>query len=208
MVQQLLSANKPTHMQTTRKAHTTTQTHTQTHTHRHTQTRKHTDRHTRPNPKYNEQLSRQYHHQHPPVFLLTLRCAGVVHHLLGLDTFALSSSTPKITGGCRCTYPSIHFLCACTLNTRKLAHMPDFSQQHAGTDGHRRTKTADTQTQLNKFKSSNVAAPPLGTQDMHDEKTKIAKTNQQNRTVFCFFVVFSSFFVKLKYFARRKARNV
>ena len=47
--------------------------------------------------------------------------------LSGPDTCAPSSSTLKITGGCRCTVPGIQFL---TWTSRKLAHMSDSPQEH------------------------------------------------------------------------------
>ena len=59
----------------------------------------------------------------PPEFHLTLPFSGKVHHLSGPNTYALTQTTLKITVGCRCTYPSIHFHCACKFNSRKLAHM-------------------------------------------------------------------------------------
>ena len=82
---------------------------------------------------------RQYRCELPPEFPLTLPCSSIVPHLSGPDTCALSSSTLKIAGGCRCTNPRIHILCACTLNTRKLAHMSNSSQEHTGTNKHRET---------------------------------------------------------------------
>ena len=85
-----------------------TQTHLPTHTHlwTHTQTWSKTltsHRHvTRNTP-----TRTQYRFELPPEFLLTLPCSGIVHHLLGPDTGALSFNTLKITGGCRSTYPSV-----------------------------------------------------------------------------------------------------
>ena len=38
-------------------------------------------------------------------FLLTLPFSGIVHHLSGPNTCALTQTTLKITVGCRCTYP-------------------------------------------------------------------------------------------------------
>ena len=79
----------------------------------------------RPIPKYNERFARQYRYEPPPEFPLTLPFSGIVHHLSGPNICALTQTTLKITVGCRCTYPSIHFHCACKFNTRKLAHMLD-----------------------------------------------------------------------------------
>ena len=56
---------------------------------------------------------------------MTLPFSGKVHHLSGPNTYALTQTTLKITVGCRCTNPSIHFHCGCMFNTRKLAHVFD-----------------------------------------------------------------------------------
>ena len=76
-----------------------------------------------PLPKYNERFAREYRCEPPPEFHLTLPFSSIVHHLSGPNTCALTQTTLKITVGCKCTYPSIHFHCACKFNTRKLAHM-------------------------------------------------------------------------------------
>ena len=57
----------------------------------------------------------------PPEFLLTLPFSGIVHHPSCPDTYA-RQSTVKITGGCRCTFPSIHFHCACSKHNQKHGH--------------------------------------------------------------------------------------
>ena len=74
---------------------------------------------------YNERFARQYHYEPLPECLLTLPFSGIVHHLSGPNTCALTHTTLKSTVGCRCTYPSIHFHCAYRFNTQKLAHMLD-----------------------------------------------------------------------------------
>ena len=84
-------------------------------------------------------------------FLLTLPCRSIVHKHSGPNTCALSLSTLKITGGCRCTYPNIHFLCAFTSNTRKLAHVLDSSEEHTSKDWHGQAQTvADRRRQTQK----------------------------------------------------------
>ena len=54
---------------------------------------------------------------------MTLPFSSTVHHLSGPSAHALTQTALKITVGCRCTYPSIHFRCACRFTTRKLAQM-------------------------------------------------------------------------------------
>ena len=81
-----------------------------------------------------KRTSRQYRYEPPPEFPLILPCSGIVHHLSGPDTCALSLSTFKISDGCRCTDPGIHLLCACAWTTRKLAHILDSSQEHSVTN--------------------------------------------------------------------------
>ena len=90
-----------------------TDRHTQTHTDRHKQTQTDTEEAHRQTHSYqvvrsvfrlytiyNERLSHQYRYAPHQSFLLPLSCSSIVHHLSGLDTYALSSSTLKITGGC------------------------------------------------------------------------------------------------------------
>ena len=92
-----------------------------THTHEHndhntfTAQTKHThSQHTQKRPTHKPNTHRTDRHtQH------------VVLRLWGPKLYALTQGTLKVTVGCRCTYRSIHFHCACTLNTRKLAHMLD-----------------------------------------------------------------------------------
>ena len=186
----------------THNTHThTPKHHTQTQTHNHRDTLTQPDTHTHPQPltlthaaklKYNERLSRQ---ERAPQLLLTLSCWGVVHQLSGLDT-ALSLSTLKIMGGCRCTYPSIHFLCACTLKIRKLTHMLDSSQEHTGTDRHRhRHSHTGTQTtqQIQKFKC--CEATRLGPKTI---KTKNKSWNKIMKNLFfdCSFFLRVSFLMR------------
>ena len=76
-----------------------------------------------PIPKYNERFARQYRYEPPPEFPLILPFFGIVHNLSGLTLMLLLKPLSiKVTVSCRCTYPSIHFHCACRFNTRKLAH--------------------------------------------------------------------------------------
>ena len=53
---------------------------------------------------------------------LVLPFSGMVHHLPGPNSYALTQTTLKITVCCRCTCPSVRFHCCCWFNTRKLAH--------------------------------------------------------------------------------------
>ncbi len=76
-----------------------------------------------PIPKFYERFARQFRYEPPPEFPLTFPFSGIVHHLSGPNIYALTQTTLKITVSCSCTYPSIHFHCACRFNTRKLAHM-------------------------------------------------------------------------------------
>ena len=75
-------------------------------------------------------------------FPLTSPFSGPVHHLSGPNTYALSQTSLKITVGCKCTYPSIHFHCACRFNTRKLTHM--FSPWSVFQDGSNDCMSSET----------------------------------------------------------------
>ena len=173
----------PTHRRTQTHRHTVTETHqTQRHPHHRTQTWTLTQQetHTHPQPftlthtartQDNERLSRRYRNERAPELLLTLSCSGVVHQLSGLDT-ALPLSTLKIMGGCRCTHPSIHFLCACTLNTRKLTHMLDSSQEHTGRQTQAQTFTHRYTDNSTNSKVQMLRGHPFWTQDNHNEKQK------------------------------------
>ena len=81
-----LTSHKDTHNSTHRHAHW----------HSHTQPETHT----------------LYRYELPPEFPLTLPWSVIVHHLSGLDTCALSFSTLKITGGCRCVV-IVMLVCGC-----------------------------------------------------------------------------------------------
>ena len=52
-------------------------------------------------PKYKERFARQYRYEPPPKFALMLPSSGIVQHLSGPDTYALTQTTLKITVGCR-----------------------------------------------------------------------------------------------------------
>ena len=92
-----------------------------------------------PKPNCHERLARQYRHEPPPEFPLTLPFSGCIHHQPSPKT--LSSSTFKIKGGCKCICPSIHFHCACShAHTHRNRHM-------TRAQGH-----ADTQTRLWKIR--------------------------------------------------------
>ena len=78
----------------------------------------------RPKTEHNERFARQYRHEHPPEFPLTLPFSGSIFQV----------PTVKITVGRRCTCPSIHFHCACS------AH------KHAKTHRRTDTQTYDTDT--------------------------------------------------------------
>ena len=150
------------HTDTHSQRQTDTQTSTTTHTDTHNQTH---DAHA-PKPKYNERVPRQHRCELPPEFLLILLCSGV-DHLSGPGTCALSSSTLKITG-LRLhfehpeTYTHVGLLTGTTHKHRLTPHR--HRQAHTDTQTHkRRTQTTETPTQLDIFKSSNVAGIPCGT---------------------------------------------
>ena len=78
---------------------------------------------------------------------MTLPFSGCVHYLSIPNN--LSRSTFKITGGCKCTCPSIHFYCASSTHKHTQAH----SHRHRDRtrDGHthrHRHRQTDTQTRL------------------------------------------------------------
>ena len=80
-----------------------------------------------PKPEHNERFARQYRHEHPPEFPLTLPFSGCMHHLSSPNT--LSSSTVKITVGRRCHMSqAFTFHCACS------AHKHRDTQTHRHTD--------------------------------------------------------------------------
>ena len=146
-----------------------------------------------------EKMSREYRCEPPPEFPPDFALLG--HWSPSFGSYHLSSflslRTLKITGGCKCTYPSIHFRCACTLNTRKLARMLDSSQEQTGTDRHNQTQTGTdrrrqaytdtdghTQTQTNTethrntiWKTKNRLFPQKNT---HTHANKTLRTTAQN----------------------------
>ena len=92
-----------------------------------------------------QNMARQDRHEPPPEFPMTLPFTSCVHHLLNPN--ALSLSTFKITSGCKCTCPGIHFHCACSMQkhpstltqTQRHNQRRTHAQTHAQT--HRHTDT-------------------------------------------------------------------
>ena len=76
-------------------------------------------------------------HATPPEFLVTLPFSSCVHHLSSPDT--LSLNTFKITGGCRCTDPSVHFHCACSTQRHTETHTGTHRDRHRHAQTHAHT---------------------------------------------------------------------
>ena len=103
-----------------------------------------------PKPKCNRRLARQYRHEPPPEFSLTLPFSGTVHHHSSPNT--LSSSTSTIAGGCKCTCPSIHFHCACSTH-KHTSTLTYHRQRHKQTDTDKGTQTqTHAETRTKKYK--------------------------------------------------------
>ena len=74
----------------------------------HTQQHRHATRNTHAQKKKTETDASFATSLHQS-FLRHLPCSGIVHHLSGVNTCGLVQPTRKITVGCRCACPSIHF---------------------------------------------------------------------------------------------------
>ena len=103
-------------------------------------------------PKFDDRFARQNRCEPPPEFPLASPCLGIVHHLSGPNSYALTQIHPKTSGsvdGAPVRVPtSVHFHCAHGFDTRTLARMLDslvrVSRRAAW--GHYASILADAQT--------------------------------------------------------------
>jgi hypothetical protein len=81
-------------------------------------------------PKFDDRFARQNRCEPPPEFPLASPYSGIVHHLSGPNSHALTQILPKTSGSVDGALPkgaptSIRFHCADGFNTRTLAWMLD-----------------------------------------------------------------------------------